>query len=108
MDVGFGLYGILMCIATILAYRHAVSGFIDLHRARALRLYALAIGSWLERMDYGFWIMIADGIGHMKSFHGVFDKIMVFFFYLPNLVVAEIIIRRKPAKASVLFNLIPP
>ncbi len=63
MDIGFGLYGILMLVAAIQTYRHAVARNLDKHRAWALRLYALAIGSFLYRMDYGFWIMLTDAWG---------------------------------------------
>jgi Predicted membrane protein (DUF2306) len=56
-------------------------------------LFALAIGSWLYRMDYGFWRMIANGAGHTATFDGPFDVVMAFFFFVPNLMVAEIFIR---------------
>lgn len=93
MDLGFGLYGVLMLVAAIETYRHAIGKRMDKHRAWALRLYALAIGSFLYRMDYGFWMMLAGGWGHEQGFSGPFDKVMAFFFYLPNLLVAEIFIR---------------
>jgi len=44
-------------------------------------------------MEYGFWKMLAGGVGHMKDFSGSFDIVMSFFFYLPNLLVAEVFIR---------------
>lgn len=95
MNIGFGLYGILMIICVIETYRHAVARKLERHRAWALRLYALAIGSWLYRIDYGFWVILTDGIGHTKTFDGWFDQLMAFFFYLPNLLIAEIFIRAK-------------
>ena len=95
MNIGFALYGVLMLVAAIETYRHAAAGRIEQHRAWALRLYALAIGSWLYRMDYGFWLLLADGLGHNQSMHGPFDRVMCFFFYLPNLLVAEVFIQRK-------------
>jgi hypothetical protein len=63
-------------------------------------------------MDYGFWFLLADGAGHVNNFSGPFDKFMAFFFYVPNLFVAEALIRsRRPAMsktaqwtASVVFN----
>lgn len=96
MDIGFGLYGVLMFVAGVETYRHARAGRLSQHRAWALRLYALAIGSWLYRMDYGFWIMLADGLGHTKTFTGPFDRIMAFFFYLPNLLLVQVFIRARP------------
>jgi hypothetical protein len=38
-------------------------------------------------------VALANGVGHAHDFHGPFDRIMVFFFYVPNLLLAEIIIR---------------
>lgn len=104
MDIGFGIYGILMLIAGVQTYRHAVTRRLEEHRAWALRLYALAIGSWLYRMDYGFWYFLTDAVGHNKAFSGPFDRIMAFFFYVPNLLVAEIFIRKQQFKSSEILN----
>ncbi|MBT1689394.1 DUF2306 domain-containing protein [Dawidia soli] len=106
MDIGFGLYGILMLVAGIETYRHAAAGRYEQHRAWALRLYALAIGSWLYRMDYGFWFMLAGKLGHTSEFSGMFDRIMAFFFYIPNLVVAEIFIRQRKYTAPAVVNVL--
>ena len=95
MDVGFSGYGILMFWAAIETFRHAKARRIEQHRAWAIRLFALAIGSWLYRMDYGFWFLFTDGLGHTETFSGPFDYFMSFFFYLPNLLVAEVFVRRK-------------
>lgn len=105
MNVGFALYGVLMFISAMQTYRHAVAGNVTKHRAWALRLYALAIGSWLYRMDYGFWILLTDGLGHGRQFSGPFDKVMAFFFYLPNLLVAEAFIRARSYTASPVLRL---
>jgi Predicted membrane protein (DUF2306) len=93
MDVGFGIYGVLTAAAAVQTYRHARARRLDIHRAWAMRLFALAIGSWLYRMDYGFWFLLADGAGHTKDFSGPFDQVMAFFFYVPNLLVVEALIR---------------
>lgn len=105
MDIGFSLYGILMLLATVLTYRYAVTGQFERHYAWALRLYALAIGSWLYRMDYGFWTLLTGGLGRAGNFSGPFDQIMDFFFYVPNLLVAEIFIRVKKFKANPLLKI---
>jgi hypothetical protein len=100
MNIGFGLYGVLMFISAIQTYRHAVARNLDQHRIWALRLYALAIGSWLYRIEYGFWIMLTDGLGHGKSFSGPFDRLMMFFFYIPNLLVVEVYTKANSYKSS--------
>jgi uncharacterized membrane protein len=97
MDIGFGLYGALMLLASVQTYRHARARRLDRHRAWAIRLFALAIGSWLYRMDYGFWILLTGGIGHSPDYRGGFDLVMDFAFYLPNLAVAEAFIRARAA-----------
>jgi hypothetical protein len=101
MALGFGLYGALMVVASVQTYRHARArpqhGRLALHRAWAIRLFALAIGSWLYRMDYGFWFLVADGAGHTSAYRGWFDYLMDVFFYLPNLAVAEAFIRARGA-----------
>lgn len=92
MNVGFSIYGILMLITSFQAFRYARARDFSLHRQWALRLYSLAIASWLYRMYYGFWLLLI-GYGHNPHFTGPFDMIMSFFFYLPNLLIVEILIR---------------
>lgn len=106
MDIGFSVYGILMLVCAINAFLNARQRNFIQHKAWAIRLYALAIGSWLYRMDYGFWLLLADGVGHNSSFQGPFDYVMDFFFYIPNLIVAEIVIRRKAKTQSGIKHLI--
>lgn len=93
MNVGFGLYGALMVTGAVQAYRYARARRWDAHRAWGIRLFALAIGSWLYRMDYGVWLTAAHRLGHTSNFHGPFDVVMAFFFYIPNLALAELLIR---------------
>jgi hypothetical protein len=95
MDIGFGLYGALMVVAAVQTFRYARMRSLSRHRAWALRLFALAIGSWLYRMDYGFWLLLGAGRGHTHDFHGPFDHVMAFFFYLPNLLIVEAFIRAR-------------
>jgi len=102
MDVGFALYGVLTVAAAVQTYRFARARRTDAHRAWALRLFVLALGSWLYRMDYGFWLLLTDGLGHTDDFRGPFDRVMAFAFYLPNLLVVELYlrVRRLPASRS--------
>lgn len=100
MDIGFSLYGVLVVLAAVQTFWHAWRGRFEAHRAWALRLFALAIGSWLYRMDYGFWFILTNGAGHTRTFSGPFDVFMSFFFYLPNLLVVEAFLRARRGSAS--------
>lgn len=95
MNIGFAGYGVLIVLAAVETYRHARNLRFQKHRAWAIRLFALAIGSWLYRMDYGLWLTAAHGIGHTHTFRGPFDIVMSFFFYLPNLALAELYLRTR-------------
>lgn len=105
MDVGFGIYGGLMVLCAVLAFTHARAGRFEAHRAWAIRLFALTVGSWLYRMEYGVWHVMTGGAGIERGFAGWFDAVMMFFFYVPNLIVAEIFIRaprREPGTGAAL------
>ncbi len=105
MSLGFGLYGLLTVFCAVQAFRYARARQFDVHRAWALRLFALAIGSWLYRMDYGFWVLLTGGAGHTDTFHGPFDRVMAFFFYIPNLLIVEVLLRSARREASVVGKL---
>lgn len=79
MDVGFGLYGLLMLLAAVQALRYARARDIDTHQLWAWRLFSLAIASWLYRMEYGFWLSLFGQEGHTATFDGPFDQVMAFF-----------------------------
>lgn len=106
MNAGFGLYGLFMTLAAVETYRHARAHRFEIHRAWAIRLFALAIGSWLYRMDYGFWLIAAHRLGHTSDFRGPFDAVMSFFFYVPNLLLAEIFLRARRLPAHTVFRLV--
>jgi hypothetical protein len=53
-------------------------------------------------MDYGIWLKLVGGIGHSHTFDGPFAHVMDFFFYVPNLLVAEMVIRAQRNAAHVL------
>lgn len=95
MNIGFAGYGIAMFVCAIQTMRYAMRRDFSTHQAWAWRLYALAIGSWLYRMDYGLWLALTDWIGHTDDFRGWFDYIMAFFFYVPNLIIVEFMIRSR-------------
>ncbi len=100
MDIGFSLYGALTAIAAAATFWHARAKRFEQHRAWAIRLFALVIGSCLYRMDYGFWILLGNNMGHTPTFDGAFDVVMAFFFYIPNLIVAEAFIRARQLRSA--------
>jgi hypothetical protein len=100
MNAGFCLYGALTVIAALQTVRHARARHFELHRGWAIRLFALVIGSWLYRMDYGFWHLLAHAAGHTHTFDGPFDVVMDFFFFVPNLIVAEAFVRARGLQAG--------
>lgn len=105
MDIGFGLYGGLMVLSATMSYLHARSSRYSSHRAWAIRLFALTIGSWLYRIEYGAWFLLSRLFGPLAEFGDWFDAIMVFFFYVPNLIVAEFVIRTGQQSRTASTNL---
>jgi Predicted membrane protein (DUF2306) len=99
MNIGFALYGALTVLAALMTPIYAWRRQFVAHRAWAIRLFALVIGSWLFRMDYGLWNPLTHRLGHTANFDGPFDAFMDFFFFIPNLIVAEIIIRAPKFRA---------
>jgi hypothetical protein len=100
MSTGFGLYGALVLLAAVMTYVHARARRLEIHRAWAIRLFALVVGSWLYRMEYALWFMTVGKTGHTHDFRGAFDMIMAFAFYLPNLAAAELFIRSREGSRS--------
>lgn len=94
MDVGFAAYGILMIVCALLTGYYGYLRKREKHRAWAFRLFSLAVASWLFRIYYGLWIALTDNVGHHDDFQGPFDYFTMYFFFIPNLFVAEIFIRR--------------
>lgn len=100
MDLGFGLYGLLMILSAVQTIRYARARDFSRHRAWAIRLFALVIASWLYRMEYGLSNLV-EFDGRTTDFRGWFDLTMDFFFYLPNLLIAELYLRAGHTRSSV-------
>ncbi|MEY2759511.1 MAG: hypothetical protein RIR33_3289 [Pseudomonadota bacterium] len=104
MDVAFATYGAFMVLAAVQVVRHAMARRIDVHRQWAIRLYALAIGSWLYRIGYGLFFVFGgpDNPGHVEAdFSGWFDHVMNWAFFLPPLIIAELYLRARRERATV-------
>jgi hypothetical protein len=95
MDLGFGLYGVLLILCAVQTLRHGRAGRLAAHRDWAIRLFVLAIGSFLYRLHYGLWYMATGGLWSAEDFTGAFDRVQIFAFYLPYLALAELWLRRR-------------
>ena len=105
MNIGFGGYGVAMLISSIQTIRFAWVKKLDQHRNWAIRLYALAIGSWLYRMYYGFMFFAEILPPQARDFRDPIDIFMIFFFWVPNLLIAEFFIRSSANKFPKFFQI---
>ncbi|MFK7980663.1 MAG: DUF2306 domain-containing protein [Saprospiraceae bacterium] len=91
MNIAFSLYGVFLLIATYQTIQFARQKAILKHNEWALRLFILAMGSWFYRVCYGFYFTLdPSGSGHQNDFHGLFDLVMNFGFFIPPLVLLEL------------------
>lgn len=91
MNIAFSVYGVLLLTATYQTIQFARQKEISKHNEWALRLFILAMGSWFYRICYGFYFTVdPSGSGHTDDFHGLFDLIMNFGFFIPPLILLEI------------------
>ncbi|SIS67945.1 Predicted membrane protein [Roseivivax lentus] len=93
MSAGFALYGVLLLVAAANTVYHAIDKATLRHRAWALRLTVLAVGSFLYRLLYGLWYWATDGLASNEAFTGLFDQLMFVGFYLPFLAALELYLR---------------
>ena len=97
MDAAFTGYGVLLLIAAVQAVRMARAGDWGRHRDWALRLFVLAMGSFLYRLHYALWYIATDGVASHPDFTGAFDIVTMWAFYLPYLTALEVWLRlRRP------------
>lgn len=101
MDWGFALYGIAVLVAAAQATRHARAGRFERHWRWGLRLFVLAMGSWLYRVHYTIWHIYTDGIGTAPDFSGPFDQVQVFAFYVPYILLLETYFRVSGRRAPI-------
>jgi hypothetical protein len=97
----FALWGGVMMLSSVMAYVHARAKRFDLHRAWAIRLFAMVLGSWIFDLEYQAWEDITGGIGIGENgVPGVFDLAINYLFFVPNLLVAEYFIRNKHKRVA--------
>lgn len=100
MSAGFALYGALMLVAAVQTLRFARARAFGRHQAWALRLFVLAMGSWLYRVHYTIWWIATDGAATAEDFSGAFDRVQTLAFFLPYLLALEVWLRRARARPA--------
>ena len=75
--------------------RAARAGDVTRHRAWALRLFVLIIGSLIFRLHYALWFLLTDGLWSTPQLDGPFDQVQYVAFYLPYLAALELWLRRR-------------
>ncbi len=102
--IAFSLWGAVMMFCAIKAYLHARAKRFDLHRAWAIRLFATVLGAWLFDIEIQAWKDLAGGIGMAADgISGPVDLVLLYLFFVPNLLVTEFFIRnlhRQPVLAG--------
>jgi len=101
MDIGFAVYGALILVAAGQTVRFARARDLTRHHAWALRLFWLAIGSWLYRVHYGLWHVATGGAATAPDFSGAFDLVQNWAFFVPYLLLVEVYLRRSRIRAGV-------
>jgi hypothetical protein len=103
MHVAFAIWGAVMMLSSIMAYVHARARRFDLHRAWAIRLFAMVLGSWVFDLEYYAWVDLTGGVGvgDFGTAPGPFDYAILYLFFVPNLLVAEYFIRNKHRQMAV-------
>lgn len=95
MSVAFAIYGVLTGLAAGQSYRHARAKRFDLHRDWALRFMVLAVGSWIYRLHYFVWATLTDRAAMAYDFSGAFDQVNLWAFYVPYLLMLELMLWRQ-------------
>ena len=83
-----------MMLCAVMAFVHARAKRFDRHRAWAIRLFAMVLGSWVFDLEIRAWKDLTGGLGMgAGDTSGPFDYAILYLFFVPNLLVAECFIR---------------
>lgn len=97
MSAAFFLYGLCLFTAALMVARMALARDRAGHWAWGLRLFWLALGSWLYRVHYTLWYLLTGGLGSEPDFSGPFDLVQNFAFFVPYLIGVQVWVMRKRA-----------
>lgn len=95
MDTSFSVYGVLMIICATKTWKYAGKN-VKLHYEWATRLYSLGIGSMIYRIIViPVYALDKDSFPSFEDYEIWASKYLItasWFFYVPNLIVAEFLI----------------
>ena len=92
----FAIWGSVMMLSAVMAFVYARAKRFDLHRAWAIRLFAMVLGAWIFDLEYRAWEDMTGGMGiGTNDGPGLFDYAINYLFFVPNLLVAEFFIRNN-------------
>ena len=101
-SIAFAVWGTVMMLSAILAFVHARARRFDRHRAWAIRLFAMVLGSWVFDLEIRAWKDLTGGVGMgAGNTSGPFDYAILYLFFVPNLLVAECFIRNLHKRIAV-------
>lgn len=105
-SIAFGLWGTVLMLSAVMAYVHARAKRFALHRAWVIRLFAMVLGAWLFDLEIRAWKDLAGGIGSGEGgMGGLFDQVILYLFFVPNLLIAEVFIRNAHQRITLPRNL---
>jgi hypothetical protein len=95
-SIAFAIWGAVLMLSAVMAYLHARAKRFELHRAWAIRLFAMVLGSWVFDLEFRAWKDLTGGAGiGTGTTSGLFDYAILYLFFVPNLLAAEFFIRNK-------------
>jgi len=98
MSVWFTVYGVALLWAAVNTIYYALAKDLGRHFDWAVYLIILAVGSWIYRMHYVIWFAFTGGVASNETLTGVFDRFQVVGFFVPYLLIAQILLRRRKAR----------
>lgn len=101
-SIAFAIWGAVMMLCAIMAFVNARAKRFDRHRAWAIRLFAMVLGSWVFDLEIRAWKDLTGGVGMgAGNTSGPFDYAILYLFFVPNLLVAECFIRNLHKRVAV-------
>src|SRR6056297_662259 len=98
MSLWFAIYGAAMIWTAVNTVYFALAKDLRRPFAWAVRLVVLAVGSCIYRMHYAIWFAATGGVASNEEFTGLFDQVQVVAFFVPYLLIAEIVLRWRAGR----------